>query len=60
MFITIFSDTIKFKYKSKNWQYNFDEIKELGLLRKKKEYFLESIAFIAVTAVVYCCMILLK
>ncbi|WP_417940132.1 hypothetical protein [Flavobacterium sp. RS13.1] len=57
MFITIFSDTIKFKYKSKNWQYKFDEIKELGLVRKKKEYFLESIAFIAVTAAAYCCMI---
>ncbi|MFB9110818.1 hypothetical protein [Flavobacterium gyeonganense] len=57
MFITIFSDTIKFNYKSKNWQYNFDEIKELGLLRKRKKYFLENSAFIAVTAVAYYCMI---
>ncbi|HEX8014206.1 MAG TPA: hypothetical protein VF465_03150 [Flavobacterium sp.] len=57
MFITIFTDTIKFHYKSKNWQYDFDEIKELGLLKKKKKYFLENGAFIAVTAAAYYCMI---
>ncbi|MEL1254376.1 hypothetical protein AAEO57_11355 [Flavobacterium sp. DGU38] len=57
MFITIFSDTIKLHYKSKNWQYHFDEIKELGLLKKKKKYFLENGVFIAVTAVAYYCMI---
>ncbi|WP_163408273.1 hypothetical protein [Flavobacterium ajazii] len=57
MFITIFTDTIKFHYKSKNWQYHFDEIQELGLLKKKKKYFLENGAFIAVTIVAYYCMI---
>ncbi|MCI9844734.1 hypothetical protein [Flavobacterium pectinovorum] len=57
MFITIFTDKINFYYKSKNWQYHLDEIKELGLLKKKKKYFLENGAFIAVTAVAYYCMI---
>jgi hypothetical protein len=57
MFITLFTDTIKFHYKSKNWQYHLDEIKELGLLKKKKKYFLENGAFIAITAVAYYCMI---
>ncbi len=55
--LTIFSDKVRFRYKSKNWQYQFDEIKEIGLLKKKKKYFLENGAFIAVTAVTYYCMI---
>ncbi|WP_338840316.1 hypothetical protein [Flavobacterium ginsenosidimutans] len=55
--LTIFSDKVRFRYKSKNWQYQFDEIKEIGLLKKKKKYFLENGAFIAVTAVAYYCMI---
>ena len=57
MFITIFTDKIKFHYNSKNWQYHFDEIQELGLLKKKKKYFLENGVFITVTAVAYYCMI---
>ncbi|MGO4770243.1 hypothetical protein ACEN2I_01145 [Flavobacterium sp. W22_SRS_FK3] len=57
MFITIFTNEIKFHYKSKNWQYHFDEIKELGLLKKKKKYFLENLAFITVTTIAYYCMI---
>ena len=55
--LTIFSDKVRFRYKSKNWQYQFDEIKELGLLKKKKKYFLENAAFIAVTATTYYCML---
>ena len=55
--LTIFSDKVRFRYKSKNWQYQFDEIKELGLLKKKKKYFLENGAFIAVTATTYYCML---
>ncbi|EJL61282.1 hypothetical protein [Flavobacterium sp. CF136] len=57
MFVTIFPDKIKFHYKSKNWHYHFDEIKELGLIKREKKYFLENGAFIAVTAVAYYCMI---
>jgi hypothetical protein len=55
--LTIFSDEVRFCYKSKNWQYQFNEIKELGLLKKKKKYFLENAAFIAVTATTYYCML---
>lgn len=55
--LKIFPDKIRFDYKSKNWQYEFDEIKEIGLLKKKKKYFLENGAFIAVTATAYYCMI---
>jgi hypothetical protein len=55
--LTIFSDKVRFRYKSKNWQYQFDEIKELGLLKKKKKYFLENGAFLAVTAATYYCML---
>lgn len=55
--LTIFSDKVRFRYKSNNWQYQFDEIKELGLLKKKKKYFLENGAFIAVIAVAYYCML---
>lgn len=55
--LTIFSDKVRFRYKSKNWQYQFNEIKELGLLKKKKKYFLENAAFIAVTATTYYCML---
>ncbi len=57
MSLKIFPDKIRFDYKSKNWQYEFDEIKELRLLRKKKKYFLENAAFVAVTATAYYCMI---
>ena len=55
--LTVFSDKVRFRYKSKNWQYQFDEIKELGLLKKKKKYFLENSAFLAVTAAAYYCML---
>ena len=55
--LTVFSDKVRFCYKSKNWQYHFDEIKEIGLLKKKKKYFLENGAFLAVTAAAYYCML---
>jgi len=55
--LTIFHDEIRFHYKSKSWQYHFDEIKKIGLLKKKKKYFIENGAFIAVTAVAYYFMI---
>ncbi|MCM0668169.1 hypothetical protein [Flavobacterium tyrosinilyticum] len=55
--LTVFSDKVRFRYKSKNWQYQFDEIKEIGLLKKKKKYFLENGVFLAVTAATYYCML---
>ena len=55
--LTILPNKIRFSYKSKNWQYDFDEIKEIGLLKKRKKYFLENTAFAVVTAVTYYCMI---
>lgn len=55
--LTILPDKIRFCYKSKNWQYHFDEIKEIGLLKKKKKYYLKNGAFTIVTAVTYYCMI---
>ena len=53
MFITLTHDQVCFYYGSERWQYNFDEIAELGLLKKKKSYFLENIAFLIVTAFAY-------
>ena len=53
MFITLTHDQVRFYYGSEHWQYNFDEIVELGLLKKKKSYFLENIAFLIVTAFAY-------
>jgi hypothetical protein len=57
MFFTITHDQVHFCYGSKRWQYHFNEIAELGLLKKKKSYFLENGAFIAITAIAYCCMV---
>jgi hypothetical protein len=53
MFITLTHDQVRFTYGSEHWQYNFDEVVELGLLKKKKSYFLENIAFLIVTAFAY-------
>ncbi|SFC97212.1 hypothetical protein [Flavobacterium phragmitis] len=55
--LKILPDKIKFDYNSKKWQYEFDEIRELRLLKKKKKYLLENGAFIVVTAAAYYCMI---
>jgi hypothetical protein len=57
MFISLTHDQVQFCYGSIRWQYNFNEIAELGLLKKKKTYFLENSAFIAVTALAYYCML---
>lgn len=57
MFISLTHDQVQFHYGSNRWQYSFNEIVELGLLKKKKSYFFENSAFIAVTALAYYCMI---
>jgi len=57
MFFTLTHDQVQFHYGSKRWQYNFDEIVELGLLKKKKSYFLENSAFAAITALAYYFMV---
>jgi len=56
MFITLTYDQVQFYYGSKRWHYNFNEIVELGLLKKKKSYLLENSVFVAVTAFAYYCM----
>ncbi|QSW88627.1 MULTISPECIES: hypothetical protein [Flavobacterium] len=57
MFIFLTHDQVQFHYGSKRWQYSFNEIVELGLLKRKKSYFFENSAFITVTAMAYYCMI---
>nr|WP_199000599.1 hypothetical protein [Flavobacterium sp. ASV13] len=57
MFFTLTHDQVQFQYGSNRWQYNFNEIAELGLLKKKKTYLLENSAFISVTALAYYCMV---
>ncbi|MRX38524.1 hypothetical protein GJU43_04505 [Flavobacterium sp. LC2016-23] len=57
MFFTLTHDQVQFCYGSKRWQYSFNEIVELGLLKKKKSYFLENGVFIAITAIAYYCMV---
>lgn len=57
MFFTLTQDQVQFQYGSNRWQYSFNEIVELGLLKKKKSYLLENGAFIAVTALAYYCMV---
>lgn len=56
MFITLNRDHIHFEYGSNQWQYNYNEIVELSLLRKKKTYLLENGSFILVTSLAYYCM----
>ena len=57
MFISLTQDQVQFHYGSLRWQYHFNEIEELILLKKKKTYLLVNGAFIAVTAVAYYCML---
>jgi len=57
MFFTLTHDQVLFKYGSNRWQYSFNEIAELGLLKKKKTYLLENTAFIMITALAYYCMV---
>ncbi|KRD09017.1 hypothetical protein ASE21_14295 [Flavobacterium sp. Root901] len=60
MFISLTHDQVQFQYGSKQWQYNFNEIVELGLLKRKKTYLFENSSFIAVTGLAYYCMIFTK
>ncbi|MNY40454.1 hypothetical protein [Flavobacterium sp. 245] len=60
MFLTITSTHVHFCYRKERWNYAFDEIIELGLIRKKKNYFLINAIFIAVTASAYYCMLFTK
>jgi hypothetical protein len=57
MFISLTHDQVQFHYGSLQWQYNFNEIEELILLKKKKTYLLINGAFITVTALAYYCML---
>ncbi len=57
MFFTLTQDQVQFQYGSNRWQYSFNEIVELGLLKKKKTYLLENSVFILVTALAYYCMV---
>ena len=57
MFISLTHDQVQFHYGSLRWQYNFNEIEELALLKKKKTYLLVNSTFIAVTALAYYCML---
>ena len=57
MFISLTHDQVQFYYGSPRWQYNFNEIEELVLFKKKKTYLLINGAFIAVTALAYYCML---
>lgn len=57
MFFTLTHDQVQFQYGSNRWQYGFNEIAELGLLKKKKTYLLENTVFIIVTALAYYCMV---
>lgn len=57
MFISLNHDQVQFCYGSKKWQYSFNEIVELGLLKKKRTYLFVNGAFIAVTVLAYYCMI---
>lgn len=57
MFISLTHDQVYFYYGSTRWQYRFNEIAELTLLKKKKTYLLENGAFIAVTSLAYYCML---
>jgi len=57
MFITLTSDQVQFNYGSKQLHYQFEEIAQLTLLKKKKIYFLENATFIAITALAYYIMV---
>lgn len=57
MFITLTSDQVQFNYGSKRWQYPFEKIEQLAILKKKKIYFLENAIFFAITALAYYAMV---
>lgn len=57
MFITFTTTQVHFCYGKNKWYYAFEEIIELGFIRKKKKYFLTNFAFALVTLSAYYCMI---
>jgi hypothetical protein len=57
MSITLTSDQVHFQYGKNCWNFTFDEIAELGILRKKKTYIFVNASFILVTVMAYYCMI---
>ncbi|MCD0470541.1 hypothetical protein [Flavobacterium sp. JAS] len=57
MFVNLTPNQVHFCYGKNQWQYSFDEIVELAILRKKKTYFLVNTMFILITALAYYCMI---
>lgn len=56
MILTLMHNKVLFHYGTKKWQYSFNEISSLGLIRKKKTFYLEDGSFIAVTVLGYYCM----
>lgn len=60
MFLKLTSTHVHFTYRKKKWRYSFDEIIELGLIRKKKNYFFVNLLFFLVTIVAYYCMFFTK
>ncbi len=60
MFLTFTQTEVHFCYNKKKWQYTFDEIIELGLIRKKRNYFLINVLFVLVTVATYYCMLFTK
>ncbi|MBF4471361.1 MULTISPECIES: hypothetical protein [Flavobacterium] len=53
MFTILTYNNVQFRYGSKSWNYTFDEIEELSLVKKNKSYSKENFAFISVTALAY-------
>jgi hypothetical protein len=60
MFLTFTQTQVHFCYSKKKWQYTFDEIIELGLIRKKRNYFSINVLFVLVTVATYYCMLFSK
>ncbi|MEN2413119.1 hypothetical protein [Flavobacterium mesophilum] len=60
MFITFTPNQVHFCYGKNSWYYAFEEIIELGLVRKKKNHLFINVLFGLVTAVAYYCMLFTK
>jgi len=53
MFITYTAHSVQFQYGAKGWQYDFNEIAKLGILRKRKSHIIENIISAIGCALVY-------
>ncbi len=53
MFITYTPQAVQFQYGIKGWQYTFNEIAEIGIVRKRKRYSIRNFIFITVAALLY-------